>query len=302
MQLQRHLRFLSRFRRPSAAVTLRHRIQSVKLNQPTRYGIMRRVAGRRYLAGFEGRNVEGGEQPKMGSKPEGRAPMEQAQHPESPPAAPRKKPARPATASAPGGSHEAILRAAAHEFAIAGYGGARADRIAAAAAVNRALPFYYFGSKARLYDEVMTRAFSRLADLSRHVLETVGHRPPQDRLRLFVRALLELSASDADWMRLIVRGIIDDQERAREFARQHLRPVVEISRRNMQRDLQSAGVTDFDPMQLIVSLACETFLYFLFAPALEELGQEPFSPAMLEAREQAIVSLLIRSIRRSAGI
>ena len=44
-----------------------------------------------------------------------------------------------------------ILAAAEHEFAAAGYSGARMERIAAAAAVNKQLLFHYFGSKEGLF-------------------------------------------------------------------------------------------------------------------------------------------------------
>ena len=58
---------------------------------------------------------------------------------------------RPVSAAA----REAILKAAEEEFAERGLGGARAQSIATRAGVNKALPFYHFGSKADLYAEVV---------------------------------------------------------------------------------------------------------------------------------------------------
>lgn len=77
-----------------------------------------------------------------------------------------------------------ILAAAQREFATAGFAGARIDRIAAAAAVNKQLLFHYFSSKEGLF----TAALGQLLD---HL--PVAPRPtdsPLEQVRHFVRDLL----------------------------------------------------------------------------------------------------------------
>ncbi len=54
-------------------------------------------------------------------------------------------------------SRERILAAAELEFANHGYAGARMERIARQAAVNKAMLFYYFASKENLYRTVLGR-------------------------------------------------------------------------------------------------------------------------------------------------
>ncbi|UCG86232.1 MAG: TetR/AcrR family transcriptional regulator [Gemmatimonadota bacterium] len=61
------------------------------------------------------------------------------------------------------GSRRARIAAAAEaEFAQFGYAGARVQRIADRARVNKQLVFYYFGSKAGLYRAVMEESSNRL--------------------------------------------------------------------------------------------------------------------------------------------
>ena len=61
------------------------------------------------------------------------------------------------------GNRKARISAAARdEFARLGYAGARLQRIADRAGVNKQLVFYYFGSKAGLYRTVMEEASSHL--------------------------------------------------------------------------------------------------------------------------------------------
>ena len=48
-------------------------------------------------------------------------------------------------------SRDRLFAAAAHEFAARGFDGAKVDRIAARARVNKAMLYYHFKSKAALY-------------------------------------------------------------------------------------------------------------------------------------------------------
>src|SRR3974377_1630865 len=102
----------------------------------------------------------------------------------------------------------AILRTAERMFAEAGMEGARTDAIADAAGVNKAMLYYYFKSKARLYasvlesnaselhrraDEVLSGEGSAGAILIRYIsnhLDFIGARPYYPRL----------------WQRLLMAG------------------------------------------------------------------------------------------------
>jgi TetR/AcrR family transcriptional regulator len=57
-----------------------------------------------------------------------------------------------------------ILGAARSEFAEAGYSGSRVERIARRAGVNKQLIFYYYGSKAGLYQAVLDGAAAQWAE------------------------------------------------------------------------------------------------------------------------------------------
>jgi TetR/AcrR family transcriptional regulator len=69
-----------------------------------------------------------------------------------------------------GQTREAILAAARHEFAARGYAGARVDRIAAAARVNKAMIYYHFASKEGLYHAMLREIFEPAGDEARAIL------------------------------------------------------------------------------------------------------------------------------------
>ena len=57
-------------------------------------------------------------------------------------------------------SPDRILAAAAVEFAARGFAGARVDRIARRARVNKAMLYYHFHSKQGLYRTLLRRTFT----------------------------------------------------------------------------------------------------------------------------------------------
>jgi AcrR family transcriptional regulator len=62
-------------------------------------------------------------------------------------------------------SRRRLLEAATAEFAEVGIAGARVDRIAAAASVNKAQMYQWFGSKDGLFDAVFARSLDRILDV-----------------------------------------------------------------------------------------------------------------------------------------
>src|SRR5439155_1009063 len=66
-------------------------------------------------------------------------------------------------------SPDAILAAAALEFAARGFAGARVDRIARRARVNKAMLYYHFNSKERLYRTLLRQIFTRPAERLRAI-------------------------------------------------------------------------------------------------------------------------------------
>lgn len=203
-----------------------------------------------------------------------------------------KRGPRPMVSAAP----EAILKAAEVEFAASGFGGARADAIAARAGVNKALPFYYFGSKAGLYQEVMRRAMGRLGDIAAFVMNAAPSMKPKERLAAFVENLFKLAARDPNWLRLVIRDMIDQPERARELARQSLAPLMEAARENIVRDIQAGLTADVDPLQIVATVLSESLSYFVLAPVLEGIGlEDPLSLENVAARERIVMDFLKRA-------
>ncbi len=100
-----------------------------------------------------------------------------------------------------------ILDAAAVEFAARGFDGAKVDRIARRAGLNKAMLYYHFRNKAALYRTILEDLFQRLAG----TLEAgVQAGTPEARLRRFIALLDAETAAQphfpAIWLREMAEG------------------------------------------------------------------------------------------------
>jgi AcrR family transcriptional regulator len=96
-------------------------------------------------------------------------------------------------------SRQLILEAAGREFGRHGFAGARVDRIARSAGVNKQLIFYYFRSKAGLFEAILrSLADTILTATTRAATEEA----PIDQLRATIGRIWETFAAHADLLRV----------------------------------------------------------------------------------------------------
>ena len=106
-------------------------------------------------------------------------------------------------------SRERILAAAQEEFGRYGFAGARTERIARAANVNKQLLFYYFGSKAGLYQAVVKGAGEVLGRAAARVR---GAQQSTERLRQQLRHAFDTLAANRKDLRLLLDSAANSDE------------------------------------------------------------------------------------------
>lgn len=98
---------------------------------------------------------------------------------------------------------EAILAAAAEEFAERGYGAASINRIIERSGMSKGSVYYYFEDKADLFVTVMDRSVERMVDETGwRAIEVVGADEFWDTLRELTRRSVHYFARDEWWMAL----------------------------------------------------------------------------------------------------
>lgn len=159
-------------------------------------------------------------------------------------------------------SQQAILAAAREEFAAHGLGGARVDRIAERAAVNKKLIYYYFGKKDALFVAVLEDAYRCIRDAERQLhLDDLN---PADALRRLTEFTWRYYLEHPEFLTLLNS---ENLHRGRHLAgsrrAQALNfPLVETLGRVLERGRQSGELRGgIDPVQLYISIAALAYFY-----------------------------------------
>ena len=188
-----------------------------------------------------------------------------------------------------------ILDAALSEFSANGLAGARTERIAAAAGVNKALLYYYFDSKEKLYLAALEMIAAKVRDSSMAVFlrdGTAGERILRAALNHFDRILAQQefqSLMQQEMMRLH-KG---ESGAMPVLVKRVFAPVMTMFQAMLREGITSGELINVDWMQILLSALGANVFYFLSAPVWRLLAPfEPFAPVALAARRKALVEFL----------
>jgi TetR/AcrR family transcriptional regulator len=189
------------------------------------------------------------------------------------------------------GTRAAILAAAGRIFAKSGLAGARTDAIAAAAGVNKAMLYYYFGSKEGLYEAVVEDHF---CEFNRRALEVLGA-PGSARAVLlrYVSLHLDFVAARHQSAPLfqqlaMTRGNFLERLIHRYFAArgQALGKLIE-------RGMRSGEFRRVDRFHATMSIVSLIVFYFSAARVLKLMGHpNAYSKANLKRRKQEVLDFI----------
>ena len=191
--------------------------------------------------------------------------------------------ARPRRSDAPS-SRDRLLSAAAAEFAARGFDGAKVDRIAKRARVNKAMLYYHFANKAALYREILRDVFGSVAAAVGRVHQSAA--PPDQQLREFIEAIASIAVDrphfPSMWLREMAEGGRHlDESVVVELAR-IMQTLVAILREGTARGMFRA----VPPFLTQIGIVGPLLLFRVTAPIRERFAHlVPFPVAQLEHDE-----------------
>lgn len=192
-----------------------------------------------------------------------------------------------------------ILDAALTEFSAYGLAGARTDRIAQAAGVNKALLYYYFESKENLYRAALEIISVKIRDRTLAVFLrecSPGERVLRSALEHFDRILTQHEFQGLMQQEMI--RLHKGESSALEILIQRVfAPVMTMYQSMVREGIESGELIHADWLQIhLASLGANVF-YFLSAPVWRILDStEPFAPDALAQRRIALVEFLGQAI------
>ncbi len=189
-----------------------------------------------------------------------------------------------------------ILDAALDEFSIHGFEGARVDRIAWQADINKAMIFYYFSSKQNLYHTLIKRA---LLDFIPRVQKTVLESQTPGRLFETLPALyIRYFSQKREVIKMIVREMIHAPQNITPLIREIFAEYPTAPSRMFQAVIASWHskdlISESDPVQFIFNIVPLCLFPIIAQPMVEAIMDVKIADdqEFLEKRIQSITHLL----------
>jgi TetR/AcrR family transcriptional regulator len=180
-----------------------------------------------------------------------------------------------------------ILAAAEREFARSGLAGARTDVIAAKAGVNKALLYYYFQSKEKLYLAVLE---DHLKEFNRQALAVLqGPGPAGEILRQYVRLQFDFISGRQRHAPLFQQFLCAGGRSSQSLVRKYIKPRSQALDKLLQRGIRQGQFRRTDCFHTAVSIAALIVFYFSAAPVLQMLGHaDAYREANLKRRKEEV--------------
>ena len=194
----------------------------------------------------------------------------------------------------------AILRAAVREFADQGMAGARTDAIARAAGVNKALLYYYFKDKEKLFGAALDHVFSQLSErLAKVLASDLG---PREKIRAYVGAHFDFIASHLHY-RGLVQGEIarsgHGSPHLQRIAKRCFYPLFSGLAEVIREGIAAGEFRAVDPLHFIPSMVAVVVFYFTNAPVMQAvMGEDFLSPEHLAAHRDAVLDFVSAGLFR----
>jgi len=206
-------------------------------------------------------------------------------------------------------SQEKILDSAQEEFITYGYEGARIQRIASMSGANKAMIYYYYGSKENLYRLVLRRIFSG-------AFRTLGtiiseEQPVEDKLKALIMFYIDIYKKNPGFVRVLLRELAAEKSMLREVLAEIRRSapgfdIPDAFGRILSGAVKKGIVRQVDARHTFMSLIGMSAGFFIFRPIAETMIPLSSREAKKFAEERAghVADLLLNGImerRKEAG-
>lgn len=165
-----------------------------------------------------------------------------------------------------------ILQAAEKEFFEKGYIGARTTSIAEAAGVTHTMLHYYFRTKDKLFEQIVSKKINMLGDI---ILSAIGDNnlPLEDRIRQGVERHFDFISANRDLPRFIVNEVFSHPERI-EILKTSIQNIVNDLLNNLQQEIDEYAAKGLcqqaDARMLLIDIVSLNVFPFMAVPIVKE--------------------------------
>lgn len=193
-------------------------------------------------------------------------------------------------------SRHKILNAAIKEFSSKGLAGARVDKIAQQAGINKAMIYYHFSSKENLYRVIIDSQIEKVSSAMTQVLDSgVELRPSLLELSEVYHTIL---GSDPDFVSILLHELADGGR----FLKEELYKLIYRSgllvglKNRIEEGIRSGQLRDIDPRQVLISFIGMNLFYLLMQPIANSMWEIEDAENFRRERPAQIVDLFLRGL------
>ena len=198
-------------------------------------------------------------------------------------------------------SQSTILAAARDEFAEHGLGGARVDRIAERAGLNKRLIYYYFEDKEKLFQAVLEHAYRDIRDEELKLRLT--ELEPAEAVRKLVEFTWNYFLAHPEFLTILNSANLHKARHlsGSQRARQLNSPVIETLGTVLERGRKDGTFRGgVDPVQLYVSIAGLAYFYLSNVHTLSSIfGRDLLAPKARSERLSHMTDVILGYLLRS---
>ena len=185
---------------------------------------------------------------------------------------------------------EAILAAAIRIFAEQGLAGARTEAIVKEAGVNKALLYYYFKSKAKLFEAVIEDHFSEFNRQSMELLASSGS--AQEILLQYVSLHFDFMSSHHRYAPLH-HQLMNGEQQFEEIVRRYILPRGRALGALLERGMKEGEFRRADIQHTAISITALIIFYFSASRVLKVFGNpDAYSETNLKHRKQEVIDFI----------
>ncbi len=194
------------------------------------------------------------------------------------------------------GTRQKIIDTARAEFAEHGLAGARVERIAKTAGVNKAMIYYHFHSKEYLYESVVKEFFQ---EIFKQILARTSEGKTLDQ---FLLAALETHIhayrTSPEFVKILLRELASPNDSLLNDLATTIRgsqfPATVVAR--LQQGMADGQYRKVDPQQAMMSIITMSIGYLFLAPLADRIWGIEDRMAFLDKRKHAIVDLFLHGV------
>ncbi|MFH1374292.1 MAG: TetR/AcrR family transcriptional regulator [bacterium] len=208
------------------------------------------------------------------------------------------RPEKTAKADKGPGTRENILTAALDEFARLGMAGARVDRIARAAGVNKAMIYYYFSSKEALYQSVIKEHLTAILGTIRQTI-TESERL-EEILSAFAEVYHQAFSSQPLLRTILLRELADARSDVVPRIAQTIiaSGLPEQMVKSYKAGIERGEYRPVDIRQTFVSFVLMNVGYFVLAPLIDQVWAVEDHREFANERKKAVIDLFMNGVKK----